>query len=133
MPQQDDPGVRRPAASGIDANEIERVLPACVVHVHPVQLTFDELVRELTNTPDDFGSRDRIAVAVRQLETSAREGLIPRAEPVPHGGLAGQRSVRCTGELFVVVGCRRTIHRPRGGAKRVDAMAILEDRLSGDR
>ena len=34
-----------------------------------------ELVRELTDTPDDFASRDRIEIAVQQL---ARAGLLHR-------------------------------------------------------
>lgn len=46
-----------------------------VLDLHPVQLTIDELVRELTDTPDDFGSRDSIQIAVRQL---ARTGLLHR-------------------------------------------------------
>ena len=71
-----DSPIRRRIVAGvdIDANEIER-LSWHVIDLHPAQLTLDELVRELTDTPEHFGSRDRIAVAVRQL---ARTGLLHR-------------------------------------------------------
>jgi hypothetical protein len=46
-----------------------------VVDLHPAQLTLDELVRELTDTPADFTSCDRIEIAVQQL---ARAGLLHR-------------------------------------------------------
>jgi hypothetical protein len=34
---------------------------------HPAQRSSDELVRELTDHPDDFGERDRIENATRDL------------------------------------------------------------------
>ena len=58
-----------------DANAFERGVLERVVDLHPIQLTVDELVRELTDTPDDFASRDRIQIAVQQL---ARAGLLHR-------------------------------------------------------
>jgi hypothetical protein len=64
-----------PAASATDGNALERAVVETVADLHPVQLTLDELVRELTDTPDDFASRDRIEIAVQQL---ARAGLLHR-------------------------------------------------------
>ena len=63
------------AVSPVDANTLERAVVEAVVDLHPIQLTIDELIRELTDTPDDFASRDRIEVSVRQL---ARAGLLHR-------------------------------------------------------
>lgn len=63
------------AVSPIDTNELERAVIEAVVHLHPVQLTIDELIRQLTDTPDDFASRDRIEIAVQQL---VRAGLLHR-------------------------------------------------------
>ena len=63
------------AASPVDANALERAAVEAVVDLHPIQLTLTELVRELTDTPDDFASRDRIEIAVQQL---ARAGLLHR-------------------------------------------------------
>ena len=56
-------------------DDTERAVVECVVDLHPIQLTLAELVRELTDTPDDFASRDRIEIAVKQL---ARVGLLHR-------------------------------------------------------
>jgi hypothetical protein len=56
-------------------DDTERAVLECVVDLHPIQLTIDELIRELTDTPDDFASRDRIEIAVQQL---ARAGLLHR-------------------------------------------------------
>ena len=61
-----------------DADELERAVLSRVVDLHPVQLTLDEFVRELTDTPEDFASRDRIEIAVRQL---SRTGLLHRQGP----------------------------------------------------
>jgi hypothetical protein len=63
------------AVSPGNANPIERAVVEAVVDLHPIQLTIDELIRELTDTPDDFASRDRIEIAVQQL---ARAGLLHR-------------------------------------------------------
>ena len=63
------------AVSPIDANALERAVVEAVVDLHPIQLTLAELIRELTDTPDDFASRDRIEIAVQQL---ARAGLLHR-------------------------------------------------------
>ena len=73
------PGEPVPAHDSANApghpNDTERAVLECVVDLHPVQLTLAELIRELTDTPDDFGSRDRIEIAVQQL---ARAGLLHR-------------------------------------------------------
>jgi hypothetical protein len=56
-------------------DDTERAVLECVVDLHPIQLTLAELVRELTDTPEDFASRDRIEIAVQQL---AGAGLLHR-------------------------------------------------------
>jgi len=42
---------------------------------HPIQLTEDELIRELASEPDAFGPRDRVQQAIRDL---VRIGLLHR-------------------------------------------------------
>jgi hypothetical protein len=80
-----------PANRGRDADpdDVQRAVVEKVVDLHPVQLTLAELVRELTDTPDDFASRDRIEIAVQQL---AQAGLLHR-----HGEfvLPSRTLVRC--------------------------------------
>lgn len=56
-------------------DDTERAVLECVVDLHPVQLTLDEVVCALTDTPEAFASRDRIEIAVQQL---ARAGLVHR-------------------------------------------------------
>jgi hypothetical protein len=34
---------------------------------HPAQLSVDEVVREMTDRPDDFAARDLVEIAVRSL------------------------------------------------------------------
>ncbi len=58
-----------------DPDDVQRAVVETVVDLHPLQLTLAELVRELTDTPDDFASRDGIEIAVQQL---ARAGLLQR-------------------------------------------------------
>jgi hypothetical protein len=62
-------------AAGRNADALDQAVLGRVLALHPVQLTLDELVREMTNTPEDFGSRDAVDVAVRQL---VRTGLLHR-------------------------------------------------------
>ena len=64
-----------PPTPAPEANALERAVLEKIVDLHPIQLTLGELVRELTDTPDDFASRDRIEIAVQQL---ARAGLVHR-------------------------------------------------------
>jgi len=42
---------------------------------HPIQITFEELVREICEQPDDFAERDALERAVRDL---AGSGLVHR-------------------------------------------------------
>lgn len=48
------------------------------VLLHPVQVTEAELVHEMSETPEDFGERDRIDRAVRDLVSV---GLLHRHGP----------------------------------------------------
>ena len=74
MPQQ--PPTTGPIIpTDVEDDALQRAVIECVVDLHPIQLTVDELVRELTDTPDDFASRDRIEIAVQQV---ARAGLLHR-------------------------------------------------------
>ena len=57
------------------SDDIERAVLGCVADLHPIQLTLPEVVRELTGTPNDFASCDRIAIGVQQL---VRAGLLHR-------------------------------------------------------
>lgn len=69
-------------AARVDPDAIERAVLGTLVSLHPVQLTLDELVRELSDvpghTPDAFAACDRINNAVRQL---VRAGLLHRHGP----------------------------------------------------
>jgi DNA-binding IclR family transcriptional regulator len=46
-----------------------------VLALHPAQLSLAELARELSETPEDFGERDTVEQAVRDL---VRTGLLRR-------------------------------------------------------
>lgn len=54
----------------------ERAVYVHGVEVHPATLTLSDLIRELSD-PEDFGDRDRIERAVREL---VRSGLLFRSE-----------------------------------------------------
>jgi hypothetical protein len=58
-----------------DEQQAEQAVLAVLLDVHPAQLSLDELVRELTDRPDDFAPRDRVNNAVRDL---AAAGLVHR-------------------------------------------------------
>jgi hypothetical protein len=45
----------------------ERVILDHVLQVHPVQLTMEELIREVTTAPDDQRASDGVQRAVREL------------------------------------------------------------------
>lgn len=64
-----------PATTDVDPDALQRAVLDKVVDLHPIQLTLAELVRELTDTTDDFALRDRIEIAVQPL---ARSGLLHR-------------------------------------------------------
>jgi hypothetical protein len=50
-----------------DEERAEQAVLALLLDVHPAQLSMDEVVRELTDRPDDFAPRDRVSNAVRDL------------------------------------------------------------------
>jgi hypothetical protein len=61
--------------------EEDAVMEAAVLRqlltLHPVQLTFDELLREIGVDADDFGQRDAVERAVRDLSCA---GLVHRRD-----------------------------------------------------
>jgi hypothetical protein len=56
----------------------QQAVLAILLDAHPAQRTTDEIVRELTDRPDEFGERDRISNAIRDL---AGAGLLHRHGP----------------------------------------------------
>lgn len=57
-------------------DEVEATVLRELLALHPAQLTVEELVRDMAVDPDDFGERDAVERAVRDL---ARAGLVNRA------------------------------------------------------
>ena len=57
--------------------------------LHPTQITFDELLRELAEDPSDFAQRDAVERAVRDL---ASAGLLHRRDAFV---LPTQAALRC--------------------------------------
>jgi hypothetical protein len=53
----------------------EAVVLTQLLAIHPVHITFDELLREIGGEPEDFARRDAIERAVRDL---AAAGLLHR-------------------------------------------------------
>lgn len=74
MPQQP-PASRSIVLADAENDDLQRAAIECIIDLHPIQLTLNELIRELTDTPDDFASRDRIEIAIQHL---ARAGLVHR-------------------------------------------------------
>lgn len=70
MNEMDD--IRTPAEE--DARTEAAVL-RWLLALHPVQITFDELLREVCEEPEDFAQRDAIDRAVHDLATA---GLVHR-------------------------------------------------------
>lgn len=66
--------IRTPAE---DDAVIEAAVLRQVLDLHPVQVTLDELLRELGADPEDFAQRDAVERAVRDL---AAAGLLHRIE-----------------------------------------------------
>lgn len=66
----------------MDTDRDDRVIQhSLLVHLsieHPIQLTEDELIRELASDPGEFGPRDRVQRAIRDL---AKVGLVHRHAP----------------------------------------------------
>jgi hypothetical protein len=54
---------------------VEAAVMRQLLALHPVQLVFDELLREIVEDPDDFAQRDAIERAVRDLTAA---GLVHR-------------------------------------------------------
>jgi hypothetical protein len=67
----------RPTSDQVKA---EQAVLALLLDTHPALLSLDEIVRELTDRPDEFGPRDRVNNAVRDLVAA---GLVHR-----HGAFA---------------------------------------------
>jgi hypothetical protein len=67
----------RPTSDHVKA---EQAVSALLLDAHPAHLSIDEIVRELTDCPDQFGPRDRVNNAVRDLIAA---GLVHR-----HGAFA---------------------------------------------
>lgn len=52
-----------------------------VLFLHPTQISLEEMLREVARDPDDFGQRDEVERAVRELGTAGllrREGELLR-------------------------------------------------------
>jgi len=56
----------------------QQAILAIMLDAHPAQRSIDEIVRELTDRPDEFGERDRIENAIRDLVGA---GLLHRHGP----------------------------------------------------
>jgi hypothetical protein len=56
----------------------QQAVLAIMLDAHPAQRSMDEIVRELTDRPDEFGERDRIENAIRDLVGA---GLLHRHGP----------------------------------------------------
>jgi hypothetical protein len=56
-------------------DKAQQAVLALLLDVYPAQLALDEVLRELTDRPDEFGPRDRVNNAVRDLVAA---GLVHR-------------------------------------------------------
>jgi len=65
--------IRTPAD---DDAKVEAAVLHHLLALHPAQISFDELAREICAEPDDFGERDAVERAVRDL---AAAGLLHRS------------------------------------------------------
>jgi hypothetical protein len=59
-----------------------------VLYLHPTQISFDEVLREIAADPADFGERDAVECAVRNLGAA---GLLRRADEMVLPTLAALR------------------------------------------
>jgi len=57
---------------------VQQAVLAILLDAHPAQRSIEEVVRELTDHPDEFGQRDRIDNAIRDLVGA---GLLHRHGP----------------------------------------------------
>jgi hypothetical protein len=67
-----------------------------VIDLHPVQVTVPELIRELARDPHEFGERDRVERAVRDLSGCGLLHLIQ-----PNALLLPTRAALCASELLM--------------------------------
>ena len=63
----------------VEDESIEAAVLRQLLALHPIQLTIDELVREIAADPDDFALTDAIERAVRELSAA---GLANRSGDV---------------------------------------------------
>jgi hypothetical protein len=61
-----------------DEDLTEQAILALLLDAYPAQLSIDELLREMTDRPDEFGPHDRVNNAVRDLVAA---GLLHRHGP----------------------------------------------------
>lgn len=61
-----------------DGDRIEQAILAVLLEEHPAQRSIEEVVRELTDRPEDFAARDAIDNALRDLVAA---GLLHRHGP----------------------------------------------------
>jgi hypothetical protein len=59
-------------------DRVQRAVLGLLLDEHPAQLSLEEVVRELTDRPEDFDARDIVETAVRGL---VRVGLVHRHGP----------------------------------------------------
>ena len=62
----------RPAS---EDDKAQQAVLALLLDVYPAQLALEEFLRELTDRPDEFGARDQVNNAVRDLVAA---GLVHR-------------------------------------------------------
>jgi hypothetical protein len=58
-----------------DDARIEATVLRWLLALHPIQITFEELLRDVCEEPDDFAERDALERAIRELGGS---GLVRR-------------------------------------------------------
>jgi hypothetical protein len=77
------------SAKWSDEDRAEQSLLALLLEAHPALLSVDEIVREMTDRPDEFGERARVNNAVRDLVAA---GLAHRHGPFVFASRAAVRS-----------------------------------------
>jgi hypothetical protein len=75
-----DPPLNRPGQTSParDADRREQAILGVLLLAHPAQRSTDEVVREMTDDPEDFAARDDVENALRDL---VRAGLVHRHGP----------------------------------------------------
>jgi hypothetical protein len=72
-------GVSETRTPDADDARAEAAVLRQLLALHPVQLTLEELVREVSGDPDDFAANDAVERAVRELIAA---GLVHRSGDV---------------------------------------------------